>query len=300
MRKRTLIIGIVVLVYSCASPDLGTNWSQGPDLPFPLANFATAGRYLIGGDSTSIDYLNTNLYFDGTAYVSRAPLEIDGIPIPLKNACAAFDGSNVFVFGGYAAGPTSFAFTYNPGTDLWRDIGPMPYSTYGCSAAYTGGEIHIMGGNGQTDHYVYIPSSDTFVSEPPSLYTHDYGCAVATGTSIYLIGGENDLVEEYDIVSNTWSEKARLGLWLKGHACAVYDGLIYVFGGEMENGEINTQVFRYDPAADRWEAVSEIPTPRKFLGAFVYGNTIHVVGGIDDNGSRTRVDEIFVPQSPIQ
>ncbi len=300
MRKRTLIIGIVALVYSCASPDLGSNWSQGPALPFPLASFATAERYLIGGDSTSIDYLNTNLYFDGTSYVSRAPLEIDSIPIPLKNSCAAFDGSRVYVFGGYAAGPTSFAFTYDPGTDSWRDIGPMPYSTYGCSAAYIGGEIHIMGGNGQTDHYVYIPSSDTFVSEPSSLYTHDYGCAVATGTSIYLIGGENDLVEEYDIASNTWSEKARLGLWLKGHACAEYDGLIYVFGGEMENGEINTQVFRYDPAADRWEAISEIPTPRKFLGAFVYGNTIHVVGGIDDNGNRTSIDEVFVPQGPVQ
>ncbi|NPB04685.1 MAG: hypothetical protein GXO39_09815, partial [Thermotogae bacterium] len=99
MRKATLSMALVLLISSCAIPDLGSNWSQGPDLPFPLANFATAGRYLIGGDSTSIDYLNTNLYFDGTAYVSRTPLEIDGIPIPLKNACAAFDGSIVYVFG---------------------------------------------------------------------------------------------------------------------------------------------------------------------------------------------------------
>ncbi len=300
MRKKTLLIGMIVLMYSCGTPDLGTRWSQGPRLPFPISHFTTAGRYLIGGDSTSVDYLNTNIYFDGTDYVLKSPLEIDSIPIPLKSSCSAFDGIRVFLFGGYAAGPTSFAFMYDPGTDSWSDIGPMPYSTYGCSAAHAAGEIHIMAGNGSKEHYVYIPSSDTFISKPPSLYTHDYGCAVAVGTEIYLIGGENDLVEVYDINTNTWSEKARLGLWLRGHACVEYDGLIYVFGGEMENGEINTQVFRYDPATDVWEAVAEIPTPRAFLGAFVYGNTIHVVGGVDDNGNRTRVDEVFVPPSPIQ
>ena len=43
---------------------------------------------------------------------------------------------------------------------------------------------------------------------------------------------------------------------------AVVNGHIYVFGGESGRYE---SVERYTPSTDRWEDVTDMPTPRRFL-----------------------------------
>ncbi len=295
MHRRSILLLFILMMAGCGPTNPGNNWSRGPELPFPLSNFATAERYMVGGDSSSIGYVNTNIYFSGDEFLQKSPIVIDNIPIDIKNACAVFDGARLYVFGGYAAGATDFLLQYNPATDSWTDSGHIPYETYGCSAAIVQGEIHIMAGNNTKNHYRFIPGSNTFVEETPSIYTHDFGCAVSIDGYIYLIGGGNDRVERYDPQQDQWQEVKRMGTSLKGHSCASLNGRIYVFGGEMDNGNINAQVLMYDPLKDEWQAVSDIPTPRKFGGAIVFGNQIHFIGGIDDDGNRTIVDEVFLP-----
>lgn len=293
--RKLLLFGFLIASISCGPTNIGDSWSKGPELPFPISNFATADRYLLGGDSSAIGYVNSNIYFDGNGFLQRAPIAIDEVVIDVKNSCAVFDGSRIYLFGGYSAGATDFLLTYDPSTDSWEDLGQLPYRTYGCSATIVQGEIHIIGGDGTKAHYRFFPSSNTFLRETPPLYSHDLGCAVSLDGYIYLIGGGNDRVERYDPQSDQWEEVRGLGISLRGHSCATMEGRIFVLGGEMDNGNINAQVLMYDPTKDEWQAISDIPTPRKFAGAIVFGNQIHFVGGIDDNGNRTAIDEIFVP-----
>jgi N-acetylneuraminic acid mutarotase len=162
-----------------------------------------------------------------------------------------------------------------------------------------------------------------------SMPTHSRGqAAVASGGSIYLVGGEayeeefypsvlggsqeypstlpaqHTALRAYDPASRTWSEKARLpsGLYvLTAHAIA---GKIYAFGGWGTLG-FDATTRAYDPASDTWEALAPMPTPRYMFTSEAVGDKVYVVGGIgpapapagaDDWNYKTNVD-IFDPRA---
>ncbi|MBI5136206.1 MAG: hypothetical protein HZA24_02595 [Nitrospirae bacterium] len=60
---------------------------------------------------------------------------------------------------------------------------------------------------------------------------------------------------------------------------AVHGGRLYVFGGGGAGFKSLSAVEAYDPAADRWEARSPMPTPRSGIAAATVGDRILVMGG---------------------
>ena len=77
----------------------------------------------------------------------------------------------------------------------------------------------------------------------------------------------------------------------------VHDGKIYVAGGRPPRGN---DFAVYDPAADSWEVLPDLPTQRNhFTGAAINGR-IHFVGGRQGNGLSplmTTAHEVFDPQT---
>lgn len=61
-------------------------------------------------------------------------------------------------------------------------------------------------------------------------------------------------------------------------SCAV-DGKLLVVGGWNETKQVVATADLYDPVADRWTAVADLPTPRGGLGATTLGTRCFVVGG---------------------
>ena len=61
------------------------------------------------------------------------------------------------------------------------------------------------------------------------------------------------------------------------------DGRVYVFGGETRRRTF-AEAERYDPAAERWEALPPMPTARHGLGAAAVDGAIYAVAGGPEPG----------------
>jgi len=146
------------------------------------------------------------------------------------HAAAFAPNGKLYVFGGYAdtevlegrAGdpdyneqrvvewdyhgrhPLSSVEAYDPKTDVWQEVTPMPLPRQNMGAALgSDGRIYVIGGfesyvgstPPQKDVQIYDPRTDRWAEGPP-LYTPRGGhTAVATpGGKIYVIGGTNGVV----------------------------------------------------------------------------------------------------------
>ncbi len=83
---------------------------------------------------------------------------------------------------------------------------------------------------------------------------------------IYAIGGSSNrgyenITEQYDHVTDTWSTKAPMPTAKDNFAVAVYQNKIYTFGGFTFGDPFSysnaTEV--YDPASDNWTTTASMP-----------------------------------------
>lgn len=61
---------------------------------------------------------------------------------------------------------------------------------------------------------------------------------------------------------------------------AVLDGKIYIAGGFDRGGQPTGRAYRYDPAADTWERIADLPVPRHHMPLAVAHDTLYAVGGL--------------------
>src|SRR5437868_2001608 len=74
-------------------------------------------------------------------------------------------------------------------------------------------------------------------------------------------------------------------------SAAVLHGRIYVAGGIDRANRASAAAFRYDPTANRWERVADLPAPRHHMPLAVVGDTLYAVGGL--------TGESFVPENTL-
>ena len=102
---------------------------------------------------------------------------------------------------------------------------------------------------------------------------------------IYVIGGFSegeifDKVEVYDPDTDSWSEKSPLltGRW--GNSSDVFEGKIYVMGGQdVATGDALSSIEIYDPSSDTWSSGGSMPFARVGFGSCVTDGRIYVIGG---------------------
>jgi hypothetical protein len=186
----------------------------------------------------------------------------EGASMPTPRGAIGFavlDG-RIHLLGGNAAGPhavhdheggqiaadrsVNTHEAYDPATNRWTRLAPMPTPRNHLGAAALNGRIHAVVGRvgnnfEMTTHEIYDPRTDSWTSGPP----------VPTGRS--------------------------------GVAAVAHDGWLYLFGGETFTDPARTfdAAERFDPRAGRWERLPPMPTARHGLGAAVLGTTIYVLSG---------------------
>lgn len=233
-------------------------WTAAGDIPEGVnhAGFAFVGGklYLIGG-------------FGGNSFNPTGALRIydpasqtwsDGAPMLTPRgalAVAVLDGK-IHAIGGNAAQPGLPAHehgtpqedlsvatheVYDPATNTWTRLTPMPTPRNHLGAATLTGRIHAIGGR---------------------------------------VGGEMELTthEIFDPVTGAWITGPALPTGRSGIAVVALDRRAYVFGGETSSKTFD-EAERFDPAANRWERLPPMPTARHGLGAAAVGNAIHVISG---------------------
>lgn len=149
------------------------------------------------------------------------------------------------------------------------------------SIALLDGRIYAMGGYpyGRIPSdvvQVYTVASDRWALGPPLPVPLHHTVAESAGGRLYVIGGEFegagtgrpsqsvDTVYELDPRAGAWSRRSAMPTARSGGAWAVTDGKVYKVGGRLPRGN---DFAAYDPAADRWTVLPNLPTQRNHLAA---------------------------------
>ena len=118
--------------------------------------------------------------------------------------------------------------------------------------------------------------------------------------SIYVFGGEdlNSLhadLWKFDLNLNAWSEVRRTVTWpaaRRRHATAVISNQLFMFGGQLQNGDVSNELWMFDVSAQSWLLLT---TNSDVTAPAVSGHTLtavdeflYVIGGSDAAGQPLR------------
>jgi N-acetylneuraminic acid mutarotase len=298
-------------------------WIGNEPMPAPRAETGAGlidGRIYVPAGMTGFRYSGTDIAgILGTNSLAIYDIQTDtwtsGAVVPYEGlnhqATAVYDGK-LYTFGGL--GPEELLDTlvlvYNPATDSWQELPPMPETRQSATAVTLGDGIYIVGGAGSNAAALlrYRPDSGEWTVLAEMSQIRNHLAAVVLNGEIYAIGGreENplsalivdfDLVEIYNPETNTWRRGPSLNLPRAGFAAAAIDGKIYVAGGELLSHlppDVEPSVEMFDPATNRWEVIDELPMPLHGVAGIGYEGKFYLVAGSNRPGSASPFSRVTV------
>ena len=331
-----VLIASVVFATTALAQMPTSPWKKGA--PFPEADEELYGvtvngkLYVIGGWGDG-KARGANYEYDPATdrWTKKAPM-----PRPAHHAALAALNGKIYAFGGFVAPtttaipvgaawePIADAWEFNPATDSWKPLAPLPGKRGSAIAAEVNGKIYVIGGattmEGFKDPFftafgpakvlatndVYDPATNTWESRNPMSVPRNHAFGGVVNGKVYVIGGRTgqafilsatntDVVEEYNPASNTWSiPMERMPTARSGGASGTDGRRIYVAGGEVTTTELvgaYRAVEAFDPATNSWLTLPSMPMPRHGVAGGVIGNRFHLVSGmIQSAGALTFLD----------
>jgi len=215
-----------------------------------------------------------------------------GLPSPpggarQEVAAAVVDGK-IYVAGGLLADgrATARVESYDPSTRGWASAPSLPVGLHHPMAVGFRGHLYVLGGitgrlGGADSARVFVLAGGRWNDAPSLRRPRGAGAAVVVNDRIVVAGGiagANEVapVEIFD--GSVWRDGAPIPSPLD-HVGAATDGrYVYVAGGRR-NGHHYATFQRYDPAADTWQLLRNMPTARSGLGvAFAKGRVLAIGG----------------------
>jgi N-acetylneuraminic acid mutarotase len=246
--------------------------------------------YAIGG---GYDSCGVEEYDPATnTWTTKTPM-----PTPRMWFGIAVVEKNIYVIGGDAGNwevgiaPTNVNEVYDPATDTWETLTPMPTKRMAVSANVVDGKIYVIGG-GQVSpntkfkvNQVYDPETDTWTTKTPVPTGVEHHTSAVVDNKIYVIGGAVGVTlnQIYDTETDTWSNGSPLPEGVDAAAAAATSGVyapkrIYVVGGKQNLDAVNFNQI-YDPETDTWSTGTSMPTARYGLGVAIIDDVLYAIGG---------------------
>jgi hypothetical protein len=153
------------------------------------------------------------------------------------------------------------AAAYNPATDSWRRIAPLPEPRSGASAVWDGRELLVVGGS-------------------------------AAGSTLPRVGFA------YNPATNRWRRLPAMesGRW---NFAAVWTGKrLLLWGGQGARGTIPSHGLAYDPRANRWSPLPQAPLKGRVDPAAVWTGTKLIVWGGGESNKPFHDGAAFAPATP--
>lgn len=198
-----------VLVYE---PD-EDQWNEVEPLPSPRAALSAeiinGTIYAIGGLDINHHPVNTNVAYDiaSNTWTERAPM-----PGPAKHHTASTEvGGKIYILGGRIAGNgvpseindslTSFDdnLRYDPMTNSWSALEPMPVRRSGFTASPLDGQIYVFGGQSLEGAIKnverYDPTTNEWYLEPDMPTKRTSPVSIAISEKIFVLGGQTNNLE---------------------------------------------------------------------------------------------------------
>ena len=284
---RTAIVAVIasLVVATSALAQMPTSpYKKGAPFPEPdeeLYGVTVNGKlYVIGGWGDG-KARGVNYEYDPATdvWTKKSPM-----PHPAHHAALAAVNGKIYAFGGFVAPantaipvgaawePVADAWEFNPATDAWKPLAPLPGKRGSAIAAEVGGKIYVIGGATTMEG-----SKDPFFTA--------FGPARVLGTN-----------EVYDPATNKWESRNPMSVPRNHAFSGVVNGKIYVIGGRTGHGFIlsatNTDVVEeYRPRIQHVEypeGANAYGSQRWGVG---YGRPQDLCGRRrgDDDGTRGRV-----------
>jgi hypothetical protein len=182
---------------------------------------------------------------------------------------------------------------YDPATDRWRSLAPMPVARDHLGLALVNGKIYTFGGfvktvheGAGTDVFEYDPASNTWRARAPLKSPLGSVGAAVIDNKIHVFGGRGlDKVTTtthsvYDPATDKWTNAAPLSKGRDHMAVVAAEGKIHVIGGRFTSPVDRTDMHEiYDPATDSWSTAAPLKTPRSAVASALYRGMIVVDGG---------------------
>lgn len=221
-------------------------------------------------------------------WITRTPM-----PTPRQEIPHALINGKIYVPGGIVNNsgiPTNSVEVYDPSTDSWSEISPMPEALHHHTAVELNGKLYIIGGynaqlfSSQTDKVQeYDPQTGIWTEKQSLPYPIASHTSAALDGMIYLFGGRNgntllnnSLV--YDPQTNNWNVLTNMPYLSEHLACAVLDTFVCVFAGRNFTQNFK-KFFIYYPMQDEWIEMPDMPTARSGLAAATLNGRVYVFGG---------------------
>jgi N-acetylneuraminic acid mutarotase len=323
-----------------AAPTAANPWFQGASFPEASEEVlgATAGGklYVFAGLAPVWKPKAMVYEYDPASnqWAKKRPMRL-----PSHHVAFATLNNKIYAFGGFtypdsgapAWNPVNNAWEYDPATDEWKELAPMPTKRGAAAAGVANGKLYITGGanslSGVTENGIhparphnvmatveeYDPAANTWKTVRPLLLARNHHVAVGVADKLYVIGGRVgsafisgtsnnvDLVEMYDPATDLWMPRARMPTARSAIGAGVYNNQILVAGGEGQDQRFLAAfkaVEAYDPALNRWQILPSMPRPRHGLAVGAIGNRLYTVSG-DGQSAGNGIEHSAVPFNEI-
>ncbi|MCV7280751.1 protein kinase [Mycolicibacterium flavescens] len=210
-----------------------------------------------------------------------------------RDAVAATEADGtIWVFGGLEAdGRVSGQHEgYDPAIDSWKGGEDLPVPVQQAMAVTWQGTPVVLGGwrtqgadtKVATDQVWRVVNS-RWTALPPLLQPRAAAAAAVVGDRIIVTGGVDaagGLLTTTEIFDGTrWTLGAPIPTPRQLLGAASDGAVVYVVGGNDGTSEVAT-VETYDPAADTWNSLSELPGRRSDFGIAIADGRLVVAGGV--------------------
>jgi len=312
----------VLLGLFCIGVAQAQKWVKLAQFPEPseeVAGAAAGGKlYVFGGLGSEWTPKGLVYEYDPATdkWTKKNPMAL-----PAHHFALAELNGKIYVIGGFVrppSGPTAWvpinnAWEYNPESDTWKALAPVPTKRGSPVAATVNGKIYVIGGasthpgskeigvlpvrphRSVDTNEVYDPATNTWQTRSTMPTARNHAAIGVVNNKIYVIGGRvgaafmlvpastTDIVEEYDPAADQWGAlKRSMPTPRSAVSWGTYKGRIYVAGGEMRNANLwgaFRSVEAYDPATNSWSILPPIPIPRHGHAGDILGNRLHIVSG---------------------
>jgi N-acetylneuraminic acid mutarotase/glucose/arabinose dehydrogenase len=291
-------------------------WVRVADVPEAILDSGGAvldGKLYMVGGKTATDHVSSMFIYDPAADEWTRGPDLPG-PAVENPALVALDGL-LYAFGGSTepfSGAVDNAAVFDPLTEVWTPLTPLPTARGGSAAEAVGGLIYVVGGlaaNGASLDAVevYDPTTDAWTSAAPMITRRDNPGAAVLDGRLYVFGGRIrdadgteiaatlNTVEMYDPMQDGWTARAPMPTGRRTMVVGTLDGRAQVIGGERApDGNTFPQNEEYDPVTNTWRTLAAMPTPRHGAAGGTIDGAVYVAGGGPAGGaSFTTIVEAF-------
>lgn len=275
--------------------DGGTTWSAAPPVPNPRNHLGAAviGQtvYVVGGQYKHDEGTTAQAQVDAYDTVTDSWQRKADLPLARSHITGSLvvkNGRLLSIGGSKTNGKSGAAIndvtSYDPATDTWVALPPLPAVRKAPIAGYDGFAVSVSTGNqgggiapGSTWTGVL---SNIWESAPaaPSALGEVAGGQI--GTKLYLVGEGSGATQSYDMSRRTWSAVSALAQRPyvgHHHAAEVIGAKLYLFGG-LGAGAGKVQI--YDPATNTWSTGADMPFAAGSSASAMIGGKVYVAGGI--------------------